>query len=510
MQGKGIDRVFYFILAGFLFFHLVVLNRVRILPFIDLPDHLAEATIYRYSGQPANQLEQYYPLKLFPYANVFYILFMGAPVFPSVEFGSKVFYSLYIFLLPVSISLLIRKLRGDVWFALLTFLYLYNCSVYWGLSGFMFFIPVFFLFYLALMQHMEHDRALTYILLAGLLMMIYFIHILGALFSLLVFFTTVIYLFRKSWRQILKKSLVSIPLLMMIFISTKHPGASGLGSYLLEYYIKNQHINLAYRVRELLVFDNFFLFGPNAGDNIAFFFSSFVMGSVILRHISLQKNLSPRKNDLSFRKLYPLVLCSLACFFMLPHAIPAHAAQYQRFSSLFYLSLIVLGSLFVRQSSRRFKLILCGVCFFHFVLWADCLLSFDKENRAFQRNFFPDETRDKILTGLIFNKNYRRLPVYIHFPSYYTVWRHGISATSTLQSVFVFTTNDLPRKNIPFYDEWVNRETPLEKKNFDVDYILVRGDIPSLYKNYINLHFKLFRSSGKWALYEKIKIPFSR
>src|SRR5690349_4314627 len=44
----------------FIVINAVFLFSVSLLPFIDLPNHLAEATIFKYHGTPGNRLSQFY------------------------------------------------------------------------------------------------------------------------------------------------------------------------------------------------------------------------------------------------------------------------------------------------------------------------------------------------------------------------------------------------------------------------------------------------------------------
>ena len=69
--------------------HLLLVGNVRIYPFVDVPNHLALANIYRYYGQPTNQFAQFYNLNTFLKPNTFHLFFCGSKIFPSVEFGNK-------------------------------------------------------------------------------------------------------------------------------------------------------------------------------------------------------------------------------------------------------------------------------------------------------------------------------------------------------------------------------------------------------------------------------------
>ncbi|MBN2119528.1 MAG: hypothetical protein JW734_00550, partial [Candidatus Omnitrophica bacterium] len=195
----------------FIVLHAFLIFNLRIYPFVDLPNHLTEATVLKFYHEPANQFDRFYTIRLFPEPNIFHILFLSLRIFPSVEYASKFFYCLYVILLPLSIFLAIRKLKGNKWVALLSFLFLYNFSLCWGFSGFTFFIPVFFFLFCFIIDYLDRDRLSDALKIAAILLLIYFIHLLGAFFSLFFFLTCLVFRYRKSFKMMLGKSLAAVP-----------------------------------------------------------------------------------------------------------------------------------------------------------------------------------------------------------------------------------------------------------------------------------------------------------
>src|SRR5690606_2603692 len=112
--------------------HVFLIFFSPLLPFVDLPNHLAEATIYRYYHSPGNLFSDYYALVPWFYPNQFHLWFCALPVFPTVELGNRFFYGLYILLLPVSIYLIVKELKGNLWFSLFSLLFLYGYNVTYG------------------------------------------------------------------------------------------------------------------------------------------------------------------------------------------------------------------------------------------------------------------------------------------------------------------------------------------------------------------------------------------
>jgi len=505
MTNKKTDLIFVLVFGCLLGLHLWLFCSIRIFPFVDLPDHLASAVIYRDSGQSGNQFEEYFPFVLSPYAGTFPVLFMGSKIFPNVEYAFKIFHCLYLILLPLSIFLVIRKLDGNVWFSLLSFLFMYNYNVCWGMEAFAFFMSLFFFFYYFVIKSFEEDSGSHDTVLALFLLGFYFVHMIGALYALSVFLFALITVGRRSLSWILRKFCLAVPLLVMLGFSAQHPALGGLRTYLIDYYTQGQQINIALRIRELLVFDNFFLAAPVKGDNLALLFSVFIIGYAIY-HVWVSAPGSDEANP-RIRYATPLVFISFIVFFLFPHRIPGNDSLYQRFSGMVLLSLIVWGSVGAGKMRRHSRALIVLVCLFHLILWADCLIKFDKENHNFKREFFPPATKDKIMTGLIFDRYYGRLPAYIHFPSYYIVWQKGIAVTSLLKWQYYPLCNDLPKKKLPDYDEWAGMHEPIGSDKLDADYLLVRGTIPATYQKYISSHFKEYRKAEKWIIYERLLQP---
>jgi hypothetical protein len=139
--------------------HLLLVSTIRIYPFLDTPNHLAIATIYRYYGETTNQFADYYTIDTFLKPNVFHLFFCGSKLFPTVEFANKVFYCLYVVLFPLSILIAIKKIGGNKCFSLLSFLFLYNINVLYGFNGFIIALP-FVMFTFCLMLYYIENKTL--------------------------------------------------------------------------------------------------------------------------------------------------------------------------------------------------------------------------------------------------------------------------------------------------------------------------------------------------------------
>ena len=168
----------------FIILHLFLILNQRIYPFVDMPSHLAAATIFRYYNEPTNQFEKYYSIDMFPKPNIFYILFCSLKIFPSVEFANKIFLCIYAILLPLSVLLIIKKMKGNLWFSLLSFLFLYNFNLGWGFVNFIISIPFILLFIYFLIDYHHKKDIKGKVILTVFFLFLFLLHALAALFSL--------------------------------------------------------------------------------------------------------------------------------------------------------------------------------------------------------------------------------------------------------------------------------------------------------------------------------------
>ncbi len=123
-------------------------------PFVDLPNHLAEASIFKYH-EPGNLIGQYYTPTPWYFPNTFHTVFCS--LFPSVEWGNKIFHILCIVTLQLSVFLVIKELHGNPWYGLLAILFTYNYNVSFGFVGFAVSIPVLMFLFVTCVPPREHD-----------------------------------------------------------------------------------------------------------------------------------------------------------------------------------------------------------------------------------------------------------------------------------------------------------------------------------------------------------------
>ena len=226
------------LILAFLILNTLLLSSMELFPFVDLPNHLAEASIFKYY-EPGNLIGQYYTPTPWYFPNTFHTVFCS--LFPTVEWGNKIFHILYIIALQLSVFLVIRELNGNPWYGLLAVLFTYNYNVSFGFVGFAVSIPVLIFLFYTILLYIRTGRVYLTIVIALLLLLLFFMHAQNALMGLVMYGFMLLYHFRRSVKQLFIHA-VTVPLPLVIIIFTwwftreeQDPGESTF-AYLVDYY----------------------------------------------------------------------------------------------------------------------------------------------------------------------------------------------------------------------------------------------------------------------------------
>jgi hypothetical protein len=503
---RGNRNLFLTLFLLFIGAHLLLVGTIRIYPFLDTPNHLAIATIYRYYGEPSNQFANYFTIDTFLKPNVFHLFFCGSNLFPTVEFANRVFYCLYVLLFPLSILLVIKKIGGNQWFSLLSFLFLYNINVLYGFNGFIIALPfVMFTFY-CMLNYLNKQTVLSGITLAGLLVLLFFMHVLAALFMLLIVFVCSFAVGRRSFSGVVKDCIPALPAIALITFwwyrdSGQYQGTS-LASFLLRYYSGEYFKNLYLR-GGFLIFDNFRLQEGILGFALALIFSLFVIGLVAMGIFSVNAEIKRLEIKKSFKPILVFMTCSVIIFFLIPDRLPGYSFLFTRFSVFIFISLILIASiLFSNGLKKAVPGTICIMCLFHLLLWADYFRDFDKENQTFNKEFFSAISDDKRLAGLMYDYRFRGRSVYDNFTDYYIAWKQGIATTRVIDERSFPVKRKVNADILPPYIEWAGKYNNYDGRYAEMDYVLIRGELAPKAMQYMQ-NFQLIKRAGKWALYKK-------
>lgn len=501
-------RLFYVVLIIITAAHLVLIASTRLYPFTDIPNHLAAATIYKFYGESSNQFSEYFSLNPGLKPNVFHLLFCSLKIFPSVELANRLLLCLYVILLPFSTLIVIRKLGGNHWFSLLSFLLVYNYNLSWGFIGFTLSIPFILIFLYYSIILVEGKRPGIILVVAGLPLLIFFIHALAAVFSLFLLLVYCLLACRSPLRNFLSKTVAIVPgaaLLAAWWMGQDHGShGEGMSSFLLDYYGQD-FIGTFTRRKSFFILDNFHLFNKTRGEAVAALFSLCIIVPAIWMVLHrLRSRKSPDTRRMS--PALSLFAAASLCYILLPQEIPRQAILYQRFSVLVLLSLILIAGIAAGKSLRYHAItgIIVAACL-HLSLWAGYFIDFNRENAGFTREFLPEARRGAVLSGLLKKYTYRGKPIYIHFPSYYITWRKGVACTKLIDYRFGTVRRKVDAGKLPVYFEWAGRFKFYDGRYWNAEYMLFRGKLPGNIMEAFK-DFEHIKTTGDWSLHSSGRI----
>lgn len=484
--------------------HLALFASIRLYPFLDMPNHLALATIYRYFNKPGNLFSSYFHLNLFPRPNVFHMVLCGSDIFPSVEAANRIFFCLYIVLFAGTAVLILRRLGGNMWYALLVPLLFYNCSVSYGFVGCTIAIPFVLMVIYCMLRDAEGAGGGNLIAIAFLLTGLFFMHALMACFGMFVFVCWVLWQYRRAWRQAGIRLVCVIPVGILLGLwwlkDTAAYKGMGMQQAVIGYYQHMYIRHFPFRAG-FLIHDNFRCWGGVAGYAVALAFSFFIIAALVLpfwRYRSLQRPDARAPKS----PIVVLFICAFLSVLVFPDQLPGYSFLFERFSVFVMLSLIFLGSIYAAsQCMRIFPVLAVVACVMHFGIWADSMRSFNRENEGFTPELFKDMPC-QILGGLIYDYRFRGVSAYDNFTDYFIVWRKGIATTRTIDERSFPVQRAVDERTLPPYLEWVGKYGHYDGRYRNLDCILVRGEIPERDRPFFD-GYRLVRSSGLWKIYQR-------
>ncbi len=491
------------LVTGAIVFNAALLACFPLLPFIDLPNHLAEAVIYRAPEVPENMLRSFYQPVPWYFPNSFHAVFCA--LFPSVEWGNKLFHILYVVLLHGGMFLVIRQLGGNGWYGLLGMLFTYNYNVTYGFVGFSISIPTLIILFYLILREFERERILHKVFISATLLLMFFMHAQNALLGLVLYGGMMLYRYRTGmWRRVIPLLAVPAPLIALIFVwwFSRPPDNSGdTIDYLRDYYASAWLETFVMRAR-IAVFDNFQLFEGWTGIAVAFGFFICVLAPVVFLR-PWERNRYPAKERTNISLAFVFFLSVWACYMFLPDKLPGQTPLFQRFCTIVMLAFIILCSVWIGNGTPRWlRAFVISVCLIYSALWAEYIWSFNRHNRGFNKEFFSGIDSHDMLAGLIYDNKYRGRKVYIHFPSYFIVWNKGLSATKIIDYRFGIVRRTSTAFDIPFYHELIGENYRFQSQYDAVDLFLVRGDAPVGNDQHLR-NFQLIRKADAWKLYER-------
>lgn len=524
LENNKLKILFYTLFFIFLFLHLYLISSQRLYPFIDIPNHLTSANIYRFYGDAENDFINYYDIPSLLKSNMSHLFFTSMSVFPDVESGNKIFLCLYVLLLPLSLLFLIKYVKGNVWFSLTAFFLLYNFNCNWGFTDYIISIPLLIFFYITMCGYFEKGRIYFVIILLILSVLIFFVHFQTALLTGLIYTVCNIYKliiekkngsfsYRKAVKDILVFTVIFLPVFILMVISYSADSTGNeipVFRFLTDYYKTEYFPDFPMRIASFFSEDGIHIFEDDKGAVFAAAASVLIIFPVVLYIILKLKRKSETVKNLKTDFIKITCLICLICFLVLPNNLPGQAMVYQRFSVFALLFLAVLGSIYFKNLKMKnfnkniiiksYTVIIILYTVLYFLLWCGYLKEFDRENKELTEEFFNITEPGAKLSGLIFERNFRRSPVYIHFQSYYNIWKKGVISTCLTDYRFTSIRRKVSYDLLPSYNEWVGLVRDYNNEYSNMDYLLVRNGSEIKIEG-----FEIVKHTNKWYLYKNKK-----
>lgn len=484
--------------------HVVLMVSLRLYPFVDLPHHLATATIWRHYGESTNDFATFYRVVALAKPNTLHSFLCSLPLFPTVELANKILFASYVVSVPTLIFLLIRRLHGNPWFSLLSLLLLYNNNVYWGFIGFTLAIPLVLALVYLLLAPPWRVSWLRDVAVGAILILLFFTHLLAMVFCVLLYGLWCFYTYRTSRRLILTKLLPVAPVVGLtatFWLTHQHGTHENTLSFLLSYY-REEYIDSLFGRKHLLYLDNQHFLPGHAGKYVGGIFSLTILLAAVSGLRGTGRTVMRALTNKELKVMALFLLAAIACYSLLPNSLPGQWILYTRFSCFVWLFLIVLGGALAGNKWKGFLAVcLSIVCVLHLALSVEYFVQFNRENREFTRELLPDEAQGSVLAGMAYDYEFRGAPVYIHFHNYNTVWTRGVTVSLVGSYRFGTIRRKVSAQVLPEDNEWVGYRRNYRGQYSDVDFILLRGDLPEEAATYFE-HFRSLKRGGRWQLYE--------
>ncbi|MBN1634716.1 MAG: hypothetical protein JW917_11175 [Ignavibacteria bacterium] len=497
------NKIFIPVFIVFLLIYIMIVAFIRLFPFIDIPFHISVAAIIKYYGAAGNSFDLYYLIPSLLKSNIFHLLFLNLPFFDDVETANKIFYIIYIIIFPLSIFILIKIFKGNTWFTLLSFFYIFNLVCMWGFTGNTVSIP-FFIINLAFCYKYFADKKNIYLVLIFLnLLLIFFCHFQTAIYSLLLFIIFIVMFYRKSLKFIFNSLAVVIPLVSLmvyIYLLDASENYENIFVYFFKYFKDGFLGSVVLKIQVFFVNEHFHWGEEPYGSVIGSAISILIMFPVLA--LLLKRKIKNSEKNNKKLILHTVIITSLVFFFLLPEDIPGQNIVSYRFSIYFFTAIIVLLSIqnFSNNFIKKYFSVAIILLFIFTGYTAEYFISFHNENREFNSDFYSDLKQNDRLGGLIYAPMYRGRPVYIHFNNYFTVWKSGIS-TGYVDYRYAILKRKVDENILPVAKEWISVFNNYNNEFSRLEYILVRDTLNREIQNFVKA-----KSSGKWMLYKNINL----
>jgi hypothetical protein len=479
--------VFPLVVTALLLAHISNVWRLRVYPLTDNPNHIAEAYLFQVLQDPQEPLRDDYSIHVTPLTPTTIHLYFTA-VFKDVELGNRIFYTLYMLLLPGALLLLVIQAGGDRWLALLSALLLYNFSMLWGFAGFTIGIALLLLDLATLIEFIKKPSLLSVLALSLANLVLFYAHAVILLFGLTAAVLCLLLARHLPGRSRLLGLAALLPAALLVGWWSAQFLFGGqdqsLLSFLLTYYQKDFLPSFPVRFTSLLA-DNKRIAAKPWGSLVSLSFVFPILAGLAAALLLFWRKQEPLTNNPA-RMVAGLFLgASSLCYFLLPSELPGWAFLYQRFSVFILLGTIWCLSFLLPPALRRSSRILAvSLVVIHALIWFQYFSAFDRVARPFEnliRN--AEELKGHSLAAIVEDYDFRGGPVFLHYQDYQLIWNHGPVPSEISEYRFRLVERNPDR--LPPYQE-IARPVALPillDRYRAMDYLLYRGksDLPSIF-----------------------------
>ncbi|MEW6264122.1 MAG: hypothetical protein AB1641_13705 [Thermodesulfobacteriota bacterium] len=475
-------------------------------PFVDLPNHLAEAYIYKNYPDKSGPWSDYFRVEIsFFRPTSLHSIFCS--FFDDVETGNKVYYTLYIFILMISMLALVILAKGNVWLSLLASLYIYNFNMMWGYTGFTLGVALALADTVLLDLYLEKPSFVRLAMLAGLTFSLFYAHVLVLQFMAPIIFAALILGRRLTPAQRIMGLLSLLPAVVVFTVwvmsSEEFRGHGSILNALINYYRWEYLATLPSRLYQLLYQTNSWL---SSDSPIAIIFTLPVLIAVALLVPGLFKPETRTCNARITAVLFTLM--AAGCYFLLPAGLPGQLMIYDRYVVFTCLGLVWLLSSLIPRTRRFLTLALViALVSLHSGLWLDYFNEFKNQAASFRSLLNQsDLLRGKSLVSLFDHPDFRGHPAFRHFQNYHLLWDKGVALTRIIEYRFGIIRRAKKGKVLPSYSEWVDGRTicsSFMNQYRYFDFLLTFGTKP--FKEFNQCQgYALVGRSGSWALFKNL------
>jgi hypothetical protein len=438
----------------------------KYLPLLDLPQHLAIATVFLRHADPTWTLAPYYepqPWELTPYWG-HYVALVGLGRFMSVETAARVFLTLYVVALPFSAMALASALGRPARMGLLALPLALNANLYYGFIAYCASTVLLFWALALLARQVEAPSLPRAAGIAALAAAIFFTHVQSFAFLLLAAPLLAacgdapLKRARRAWPLVPATLGLFLPWLYLS--TTPQPGADRYFPALDE--TRSTYASTWERLVALP--DSIAGSFQDRSDDALLMTWALAVGAAALAGRG-------EAGPVSDRRALALLLAAAACYFLLPLSIQGQWNISQRFAWLAALLLPLLA----RSAPRWIPSLVLSLAAATSANAAWHHRAFDREAAPFEKALAKVTPGAKVL-GLVFETRgavMERWP-YLHFEQYAVVRGGGMAAHS-------FTANSpMPVRlrraaRVPAPEVWHPRTFDYDLHGEFFDYFLVRG-----------------------------------